>query len=373
MTGRDEPHTDCALYRGSVPCAPHKRDGRPCAGCDEYAPRTASVLVVKLGAMGDVLRTTALLGDIAARHPGLPIVWLTKPESIELLRSHPSVDRAIATDAVEALDEIPFCAVYALDNDPEGLAYAARARAERYHGFVAGAFGTCVGVAPGGDPTLFEIGIRDDLKRANRRSYLELLAAAAGLTYGGALPYVALDEVEDARARALFDALPRPLFGVNTDASERWERKRWNPEHVARFVELAARDGAGVVLLGGAEAHARNRGLAERFPGNALAFESSGSVRRLAAGIANCDALLTGDTLAMHAGWGLGVPVVALFGPTSSAEIDLGPRDRKLTAEGLACLGCYLRTCAVDPHCMDLLAPDYVYDNVRAVVALRAG
>ena len=369
----DGQHTDCALYRGSMPCEPHKRDGRPCAGCDEYALRIACVLIVKLGAMGDVLRTTALLGDLAARHPGVPLVWLTKPESTGLLCGHPALDRVIATDEIDALDAIPFSDVYAFDSDPEGLACAARARAERHHGFVAGAFGTCVGVAPGGDPTLFEIGVSDARKRANRRSYLEMLAAAAGLTYGGATPHVALDPAEDARARALFAALPRPLIGINTDASERWERKRWNPEHVERFVELAARDGAGVVLLGGAEAFERNRLLAERFPQNAFAFASSENFARLAAGLANCDALLTGDTLAMHAAWGLGVPVVALFGPTSSAEIDLGPRDRKLSADGLACLGCYLRTCAVDPHCMDLLAPERVYDDVRAVTGSRAG
>lgn len=361
-------HTDCEHYRGSMPCLPHKRDGRSCAGCSDYAPRSAaSVLVVKLGAMGDVLRTTALLGDIAARHPGTPIVWLAKPESVEMLRSHPLLDLVLSTDAPDALDAIPFAAVYALDNDVEGLACAARARAERYHGFVAGAFGTCVGVAPGGDPTLFEIGVWDDRKRANRRSYLEMLAAAAGLTYGGSRPHVAPEPAERERARELFAGLPRPVVGINTDASERWERKKWNATHVVRFVEMAAADGIGVALLGGAEAFERNRALAARFPNAVLAFESTGSIRRLEAGIANCDVLLTGDTLAMHVGWGLGVPVVALFGPTSSAEIDLGPEDRKLAAAGLACLGCYLKTCDVDPHCMDLLSPETVYEAVRSV------
>jgi heptosyltransferase-2 len=327
------------------------------------------VLIVKLGAMGDVLRTTALLDDIAARHAGEPIVWLTKPESLALLDGHPLLERAISTDDAETLDAIPFAAVYAFDSDPEGLAYAARARAERYYGFVAGAFGTCVGVAPGGDPTLYRIGLFDDLKRANERSYLEMLAAAAGLSYGGARPRVALDPVEDERARGAFASLPRPLVGVNADASERWERKRWNVAHVERLVEMAAGDGIGIALLGDADSHERNRALAKRFPGTALAFESSGNVRRLEAGIANCDLLLTGDTLAMHVGWGLGVPIVALFGPTSSAEIDLAAGDRKLAATGLACLGCYLKTCAVDPHCMDLLTPEIVYEAVRSAVA----
>src|SRR6266850_1284015 len=53
-------HTDCRHYKGSMPCIFHKKDGRLCEGCVEYSPTKARVLIVKLAAVGDVLRTTSI-------------------------------------------------------------------------------------------------------------------------------------------------------------------------------------------------------------------------------------------------------------------------------------------------------------------------
>ena len=51
---------DCRHFLGDRPCAWHKREGLLCT-CEHYEPITQRVLIVKLDAMGDVLRTTALL------------------------------------------------------------------------------------------------------------------------------------------------------------------------------------------------------------------------------------------------------------------------------------------------------------------------
>jgi len=351
-----------------MPCAPHKASGQLCADCPTYLPLSDRILIVKLGAMGDVFRTTALLPDIVARHDRPQVVWLTHPDSVELLKGNPLIHRVVATAEASLLRGDEFDAVYALDSDPESLGYARVAKAGAYYGFVPGPFGTCVGVADGRDPSVFEIGVWDDLKRANRRPYLDLLASSVGLTYSGHRPWIAVDADEFSRASEAVAHLPRPRIGVNVDASTRWERKQWNAEYVVEFLRRATMDGAGVILFGGAEAHARNLLLAEEFPDRVVAFESAGNVSRLIAGIAQCDALLTGDTLAMHLAWALERPIVALFGPTSLPEISLGERDRKLAALELSCLGCYLKTCSVDPHCMDRLTPDVVYASVREVL-----
>lgn len=362
-------HTDCLLYRGSMPCEPHKATGQLCEDCPHYSPLAERILIVKLGAMGDVLRTAALLPDIVARHERPHVTWLTRAESADLLAGNPLIGRVVITTEAATLCATEFDAVYSLDSGADALALAQSARTAAYHGFVAGKFGTCTGVAPGGDPALYEMGLWDDLKRANRRSYLELLGASAGVKYGGHRPHVPLDPAELRRAQEFVRDLPRPLVGINTDAGDRWERKNWNPEHVAAFVQLARADGCGIVLFGGDPLRERNRALASSFSNGVAAFESAGNVRRLIAGIAQCDALLTGDTLAMHIGWALDVPMTALFGPTSLHEIDLGASDAKMAAEELPCLACYLKTCSVDPHCMDRLLPAGVYTRVREVLA----
>jgi len=351
-----------------MPCEPHKATGQLCAGCTEYVPFVDRVLVVKLGAMGDVLRTAAILPDIVARHENPKVLWLTRAESAELLEENPLVHRVIQTGASWGLAGEEFDAVYALDSDEESLAFARSARTNSYHGFLAGKFGVCSGVAPGGDPTLFEIGVADDLKRSNRRTYLDLLASAAGLRYTGNLPWLPLDAQEFEHASFDLAELPRPLVGINVGAGERWERKRWNDEYVGELVARLTGDESGVVLFGAGRSYDRNRSLAAQFPGRVAAFESGGNVRRFIAGIAQCQTFLTGDTLGMHIAWALQIPIVALFGPTSLHEIDLGPNSRRLAAEDLNCLACYLKTCAVTPHCMDRLTPEIVYSRVRELL-----
>jgi len=70
MVNDFELKTDCRHVRWDRPCAPHKLRGKSCAGCDEYEPVARRVLVVKLAATGDVLRTTAFLPAIHAAWPG---------------------------------------------------------------------------------------------------------------------------------------------------------------------------------------------------------------------------------------------------------------------------------------------------------------
>ncbi|MDB5069829.1 MAG: hypothetical protein JWM87_940 [Candidatus Eremiobacteraeota bacterium] len=362
---------DCRFYRGSSPCEPHKRDGRSCPGCDLYDPIIEHVLLIKLGAMGDVLRTTALLPDIAAAHVRPAITWIAGRESLDLLSGNPLIHRAVGTDAaMPLLATRSFDAVYTLDSSEEALALSRAASARVRRGYRSGPHGTATGVEPGGDDTLFRIGLSDAAKRANRRSYLEMLLATAGLSYSGHRPAIALRAEAVEAVRLELAGLPRPWIGVNAGASGRWQHKRWTPHHLTRFVARLCDERMSTLLFGDGDDAVSNRALAARFGPHVRSIESTGRLDRLFAAIAEVDALVTSDTLAMHAGWALRRPVVALFGPTSAAEIDLDPDDAKLHAD-LPCLGCYRSTCDIERHCMELLTPELVFDAVRTRMALR--
>src|SRR5688572_32883598 len=74
---------DCRHFRGDVPCAPHKREGVHCDDCPHYDPIQGRILIIKLGAIGDVIRTTPLLRKLKADHPRAHITWLThSPEVV---------------------------------------------------------------------------------------------------------------------------------------------------------------------------------------------------------------------------------------------------------------------------------------------------
>ena len=52
---------DCRFFRGDVPCKPHKQHGVHCSECKYYEKIDKNILIIKLGAIGDVIRTTPLL------------------------------------------------------------------------------------------------------------------------------------------------------------------------------------------------------------------------------------------------------------------------------------------------------------------------
>jgi ADP-heptose:LPS heptosyltransferase len=89
------------------------------------------------------------------------------------------------------------------------------------------------------------------------------------------------------------------------------------------------------------------------------------SFSRFAALIDQCSVVVTSDSLAVHVTAARKKPAVVLFGPTSSAEIELYGRGAKITPEGLDCLGCYLPRCDKVPHCQALIEPDVVMRAVQ--------
>jgi ADP-heptose:LPS heptosyltransferase len=80
--------------------------------------------------------------------------------------------------------------------------------------------------------------------------------------------------------------------------------------------------------------------------------------------IGQCAVIVTGDSLALHVASALRVPTVVLLGPTSAAELEMYDRGERIVAP-IGCVNCYLTDCAVDPDCMQLIAPETVLATVE--------
>jgi heptosyltransferase-2 len=120
---------------------------------------------------------------------------------------------------------------------------------------------------------------------------------------------------------------------------------------------------AKILLYGGPEEIERNKYLSEKYP-DVVDTGCENSLREFIALIDVCDLLVTGDTMALHIAAGLKKKVVALFGPTSHAEIELYGRGRKVYAQS-DCLCCYKRNCDVSPNCMELITSEMVLNAIK--------
>ncbi len=68
---------DCRFFKGDIPCLFHKKFGVKCKGCKYYDKVEEKILIIKLGAAGDVIRTTPILRKIKKDFPQCEIFWLT--------------------------------------------------------------------------------------------------------------------------------------------------------------------------------------------------------------------------------------------------------------------------------------------------------
>ncbi|MGB2716430.1 MAG: glycosyltransferase family 9 protein [Vicinamibacterales bacterium] len=368
---------DCRFFLGDRPCVWHKTSGVLCT-CSHYQPVTERLLIIKLDAMGDVLRTTALLPPLAEAHPGAAITWLTRRESKPLLEQNPYVTEILTygEDALVQLQARKFDRLINLDAGRTSAALATAANAARKDGFVLDARGF---VQPTNDAARrwLELGVFDDLKRQNTRTYQDLMVEIVGLS-GRPHHYIfELGEDERARGRQHLERLgvdfTRPIIGLNTGAGRRWELKQWREDGYLDLIERLGRGGANqFVLLGGPEEHQRHLRLQTRSTVPLIDGGCDNPVRHFASLVAACSLVVTGDTLAMHLALALRRRTIVLFGPTSSAEIELYGLGEKVVPR-MDCLVCYKQACDFVPNCMDLITTDMVESAVKRQLNVSLG
>ncbi len=365
---RREIAVDCRYFLGDRPCVWHKSEGALCT-CDRYRPVRERILIVKLDAMGDVLRTTALLPALATAHPAAAVTWVTRPESVPLLQNNPYLTDVLGygPDALVRLLSCTFDRVIILDAGKVSAGLAAAARAARKDGYLLHERGHVVATNPAGQAWL-EMGLFDDLKRANRRTYQGIMAGILGLPVTADGYVFHLTAEEQARGREHLQKsgldLRRPIVGLNTGAGGRWELKRWRTDGFLGLIEdVHRRLGAQVLLLGGQAERERNEQLRSASPVPVFDAGCDNPVRHFAALTRCCDVVVTGDTLALHIALAVRSRVVALFGPTSADEIELYGLGEKVVPP-MECLGCYKSTCDFAPNCMDLISEGMVAEAV---------
>ncbi|NUN95986.1 MAG: hypothetical protein HUU16_07410, partial [Candidatus Omnitrophica bacterium] len=175
-------HTSCRHYRGSRPCIPNKARGKECPNCDEQDPIGDRILLIKLGAPGDVLRTTSLLPGIKRLWPDSELTWLTRRSAAPLLENLPQIDRVLLLEEEGALQILGerFDICMNLDNDPIASALATQERAVRHLGYVLDDLGRIVAANPEATAWL-EMASFDRVKRENRDTYQAHMRRIVGL------------------------------------------------------------------------------------------------------------------------------------------------------------------------------------------------
>ena len=367
---------DCKHFPGDRPCAFNKSEGVMCDDCPHYEVTSVRILIIKLDAVGDVLRTTSILHGLKEKYPSSEITWITRQSALPLFENNPLVDRVLSYESTEA---ILHCAVeeydilISLDAARESAVLASRVQAKEKLGFGLNTRGDLLPYSKEAIVWL-EMGAFDQRKKANTKSYQDLMLDICRVSSAKKeimLP-LSKQELEFAGNFAKKRALNHKtiIVGINTGASPRWQYKQWTLEGFESLLRLALeKTDWSILLYGGPHEVERNKHLTSIDARRIIDTGSHNSLRQFFALVTLSDVFLTGDTLALHVATALGKKVVAYFGPTSSAEIESYGGQIVKVQSGLDCLVCYKPRCDFNPNCMNSLTPDYMFSVLQSVVS----
>jgi heptosyltransferase-2 len=369
-------HCDCRYFLGYKPC-PFRRE---CEECPHYALFGKRILIIKLAAMGDVLRTTPLLRGLRTKNPVCHITWLTEPNVVPILQGISEIDRLLpcTADTVLQMEMEAFDELYCFDKEVRATALAMKVRADRKVGFGMSPFGNVICLNEESEYA-YELGINDSLKfRTNSKTYPELVFECAGLPYSGPREYILPDlarEIEQAKKWLLSQGVQAEdlKVGLNTGAGEVFATKKWTEEGYVQLADRLVKElGAQVLLLGGPGEVERNHRIAAATQHPVLNTGNANPIREFAGIVGNCDLVVTGDTLAMHLAIGLKIPVLVILGPTCHQEIELYGRGAKIVS-GFECSPCYRSICPRDLTCMEGISVSSVFDSAAELLKKRHG
>ncbi len=212
--------------------------------------------------------------------------------------------------------------------------------------------------------------------------YIIGLAKAAGgmVDEEQRAPVMAVTEAARAEVNALLaahgvqegDLLIAAHAGATNGMAKRWPIPYW----AALADRLISELGAKVVLTGAASDKEITGAVAARMQQKPLDFAGKTTIPQLAALLARCDLVISGDSGPLHMAGAVGVPVVALHGPTDPALSGPAGKDATILRLGLWCSPCYDASLWAEcrffnPVCMKALMPAEVLMTARERLAQK--
>ncbi|MBN1593366.1 MAG: glycosyltransferase family 9 protein [Candidatus Coatesbacteria bacterium] len=360
-------------------------------------------LVIKLGAIGDVVHAIPAVALLRQIYPDSTIDWLIEKKSASVLRGNPYISSSIVIDTKRWRRELfrhPIRVImevrgvldrlkrarYDVAIDLQGLikssllAWASKSRLR---------FGypsrECrEGLSARLTNRKCWHAIEKDHVVEKHGSMVAAIAEELGdMKPGSALPLLSdlmpLLPIEKAARDAFREYLSEKgfrrgekLIGVNPCAA--WTTKRWPPANFARMIDAVRDAGVGakarfVLLYGPNERDAALEVLSHLsdHETDRVFLAPPSDIPLLCAILAACDLVVSGDTSVLHIAAALKTPTVALFGPSDPKRN--GPYgNRSIVLQHImACGPCYKRQCN-DMACIKNISPRKAAEAVLQIL-----
>ncbi|MBI2425067.1 MAG: glycosyltransferase family 9 protein [Candidatus Hydrogenedentes bacterium] len=329
------------------------------------------ILIVRLSAIGDVVRVLPALHALRDRYPNAQIDWAVEPKSQDVISDHPMLDQVLVYEREEGFVEgakkfREFCRVvkgnrYDIVVDFHGLFKTGlimrASRAKRRICFAPPRAQEMSHLF--GNERVSLVSGRMNRVEENLELCKELDAKRHTLDVIIAIPEAVQDGIDDYIADEFHG--DKDIINVHVPVDRK--EKQWPLSHYAALVDMLLSDGRFEVLLTrgpGQESLVEEvLSLARRKPHVA---PETPDLKHYAALVQHCALYVGGDTGPMHIAAAMGTPVLAIFGGTSPEKHGPMQQPARVLYKGPKNLDRHLGVDEARPF-LEAIAPEEVYDT----------
>lgn len=293
--------------------------------------------MVRLGAVGDVVRTLPAVSSLRAGFAGAHLAWLVEPRSAGVLEGQPWIDEVLVFERPQLVAALRRGALTTAAR--ELAAFARELRRRRFdlvvdfHSILRSALMVRLSGAParvgyarpfGRELSWLQATHRARLgpRRMSRFERNQALVRYLGVEAPPSSTPFRVDPERLARMEAVLAPGPRPAL-IHPGSSESAAHKRWSPAAYGRVARaLADTRGIRSLVSWGPAAGEREvaRAVVAASEGAAALAPETPRIADLAALLAAARLYLGGDTGPMHVASLVGTPVLQILGPTHPIE-----------------------------------------------------
>ncbi|MGE5409573.1 MAG: glycosyltransferase family 9 protein [Clostridiales bacterium] len=325
---------DCRHFVGYIPCKPNKQHGVHCQEengevCKFYNPASINILIIKLGAAGDVIRTTPLLYALRDKYPDAHLTWLTQfPDLVPSAKENSlGVDKILGWNetSLTIVKNSLYDVVINLDKDEQACALV------KSLGDIKNVFGYILKdnkPYPANDLAIhkYMTGIFDDVSIANKKNYMQETFEICGFEYK--LQQYILPAFDTTRQFEIDHS--KKVVGLNTGCGGRWTSRLWPEEYWLDLIKGLQAFGYEVVILGGPEEQEKNQRLQQKT--NAKYFGVM-PLKTFMGLMNECDLIVSAVTMGMHIAIGLKKKLILFNNIFNKNEFELFGRGEILEPE----------------------------------------
>ena len=347
-----------------------------------------NILIVKLSAIGDVIHTLPALNAIRRHYPRARITWLVEEAAAGVVAGHPALDRILVSrrkhwlwglmgpargrhvheimDFFKALRDTRYDMVIDFQASMKGGLLIALTRGRRKIGFGRG-------LEHQEHSYLFlneKVPAVDMEIHALTRGLILLEKAGIPVErIAYRLPVSDRDRI-DIRQMLAAAGIDRGARLVAINPVAQWETKLWDNAKFAGLADLLIeRYDVTVVFSGGQADRPTVDAIVAAMRHTALNFAGRTSLMGLAALYERAVCLVSTDTGPMHLGAAVGIPVVALFGPTAPWRTGPFGKGHRVVRADCRCAPCFKRHCGTT-HCMTGISVEKVAAEIEQLKLL---